>query len=165
MWQACQAASRRAGRHSSSLPFTTCWHLTSVRCCPLPSICSQREALATPLDPVELRALREQYAALARPSWALSLGAFTQVRAGVAWALEGRMGKGYGRGVGTLVPVWVAAAWAGLHITSGAEPARWPALILLPVQGAVPAVQPPVQTAASQASAAAHPVPPPGLAF
>jgi hypothetical protein len=40
--------------------------------------CRQREALATPLDPVEQRALLEQCAALMRPSWALTLGSFTQ---------------------------------------------------------------------------------------
>ncbi|KAL4430910.1 hypothetical protein ABPG75_006166 [Micractinium tetrahymenae] len=41
-------------------------------------ITRQREALATPLDPVEQRALLEQCAALMRPSWALNLSSFTQ---------------------------------------------------------------------------------------
>lgn len=39
----------------------------------------QREALATPLDPVEHRALLEQCAAAMRPTWALDMGAFARV--------------------------------------------------------------------------------------
>ncbi|PSC75191.1 phosphoinositide phosphatase SAC1 [Micractinium conductrix] len=39
-------------------------------------IAQQREALATPLDPVEHRALLEQCASLMRPAWALNLASF-----------------------------------------------------------------------------------------
>ncbi|KAL4426372.1 hypothetical protein ABPG77_004666 [Micractinium sp. CCAP 211/92] len=41
-------------------------------------IARQHEALATPLDPVEQRALLDQCTALMRPSWALSMASFTQ---------------------------------------------------------------------------------------
>ena len=37
----------------------------------------QREALATPLGPMEQRALADQVSHLLRPSWALPLSAFT----------------------------------------------------------------------------------------
>ena len=43
---------------------------------PPPLPCRQREALATPLDPVEHRALLEQCASLMRPAWALNLASF-----------------------------------------------------------------------------------------
>lgn len=41
--------------------------------------CRQREQLATPLDPVEHRALLEQCAAAMRPTWTLDMGAFARV--------------------------------------------------------------------------------------
>ena len=51
---------------------------TGPSCCPCPA-CRQREALATPLDPVEHRALLEQCAAAMRPTWTLDMGAFARV--------------------------------------------------------------------------------------
>ncbi len=42
----------------------------------------QHEALATPLDPVEQRALLDQCTALMRPSWALNMASFTQPQVG-----------------------------------------------------------------------------------
>jgi hypothetical protein len=44
-------------------------------------VARQQEALATPLQLHEERALLEQYAALMRPSWAFGMAAFTQVGA------------------------------------------------------------------------------------
>lgn len=70
-----------------ALPAAACWLPTPgcrLRC--IPPCCRQREALSTPLDPVERRALLEQVASLARPTWALSLAAFTQAGGGAAGA-------------------------------------------------------------------------------
>lgn len=58
-------------------------------CCLHPG--RQREALATPLDPVEHRALLEQCAAAMRPTWTLDMGAFARVGCWPARVACGRL--------------------------------------------------------------------------
>lgn len=117
----------------------------------------QREALATPLAPLEQRALHEHYASLMRPSWALDPGAFGQVRQGRGGGIAGSS-AGSRQPAAALDPAWPLRE---LPLTVCRLACANPSCL----QGSAPGQRPNPQQQAASGPPLPPPVLPHGLAF